>query len=679
MPDPVNLDGLKELTTEKSKEKRALLHVVDFMEKSRKFRRPYMERFEKLFEEYAAWKLKRRTALQRANLKVPYAFNIVETTTPQMAEAFLGERPYIKYGARGWEDVKIAEDLSEYISMQMDEMEFFNSFVQFLKNNSIYGTALAKTPWRVERRLGYTYNEEVDAQGVPKKTRKLAENTLFDGPDFQTIELRDFFPDPTATKPGDVQAMRGRVHRIFRTLDELKAKRRRKFPNGEISGIYENLDTLERGLKSKDTNAWVNAKNVRDTDWDQRHARTLGQDIKDKRVGKLEIWEYWGLFDFFGNGKLIECVIVVANGDTVIRCDINPYEGGLIPFVGTVNYPVPGEFYGIGDIEPNISLIKEGTALRNTRLDQANLAVNRMWKVDRNAGINGRSLFTRPNGIIYTDLMDGIQQLEAPEVTQSSYREIQQIDFDIQNNTANVNPSQGTSNLGRAFGQTARGVEFLTSFADNRVKLKARMIEELVIKRFADTLLKLNKQFSNEAKWFRVQGSPSPFRFLPRDAFHRKYDFIGSGVIDKLSKGQRQQIFMNVVLPLLQTVEGAQPGTMKMSEAIPFILKEFDVQDAIKIINSPQEQAQIAQNRFSQQLASVKGEKDMETESRIKVEAAKALFKRETELAMQMVKGEQTIEQQDNKSERDAENMEIQQIMQLMGGLGGGGNGSAEQ
>ena len=87
------------------------------------------------------------------------------------------------------------------------------------------------------------------------------------------------------------------------------------------------------------------------------------------------------------DGKFEEYLIVIANGDVVVRMEPNFYDYKFKPFVACPNYSRETEFYGIPELLAVRSLIKEANTLRNARLDNINLSVNPMWIADRAAGI----------------------------------------------------------------------------------------------------------------------------------------------------------------------------------------------------------------------------------------------------------------------------------------------------
>ena len=142
--------------------------------------------------------------------------------------------------------------------------------------------------------------------------------TLYEGPVFYNVDILDFYPDWGATRPGDVQSMRACVHRVYRSMEELKAQEKK-----DGVGLYENLDDVERDISKHGYNAWTEPSN-NSSDWPQSYkAYAVNQQPGQKMKGKIELWEYWGQFED-EKGKFREKVITIANGRTVIRLDDNP-------------------------------------------------------------------------------------------------------------------------------------------------------------------------------------------------------------------------------------------------------------------------------------------------------------------------------------------------------------------
>lgn len=571
------LDELSQL----EKEQRAKKHVISFLKKSSEYRKPFEANWEKVQAEYLNTRSVKQNILQRANLKIPYAFTTVETFTPQIVEAFLGEKPYIEAKGMNDEDDPDAEAIGKHFTYQLDRTGFFSKFTVAVKGDLLFGTLIGKAIWSTKVRNGHTY---------------------FDGVEVNNVELQDFYPDWAANNPGDIQSMRGCVHRVYRSLDQIKEKEQRKI-NGETVGIYRNVDKLEMSLRQKGSEAWVNMSAPPDDDMSRAKDMAMGQEAGAKTNDRVELWEYWGLFGLDGiDSDPVECIITIANGDIVLRVEPNPFKEQHKPFFAAVDYPVPGEFYGIGEILPIISLIREGTALRNARLDQTNQSVNRMWLVDRNSGINVRNLYTRPGGIILANDINGIKALDAPESSPAASRDTAQIDYDIQNATAQTNASQSVSNVGRAFGRTAAGINFMQGTTNSRMALKVRLIEDMFIKELGRQMMLLNSQFMDDVTWKRLYNdTPNPYTKYQTEDFCQEYDFQAVGAMERLNKQQRQQVFASVLVPYLQALNQNQPNTIKWDNLTARMFKEFDYRNGQELVTTQEERDQMQQQALVQQ------------------------------------------------------------------------------
>lgn len=579
----------------------ALEYVKKFVRASAEFRRDYEPLWTRLIKEYANARSVKSNPLQRANLKLPYAFTIVETFAPQVMQIFLTEKPYLTVQGRRGATSLSAEQISSYFTYQLDRMEFTREFQSFIKCMSIYGTAIAKTNWDYRSETITKSVKSVDDLGLPSTKKVESTETTFDGPRFTNIDIFDFFPDPTTVRPGDIQSQIGCVHRVYRTYDQIKALEKK-----DGVGIYENLDKLKYNMKEFGTNSWENLGRGLDG-WNRnsQSARVPNSNGNSRYKGKIELFEYWGKLPTMetGDGEYEtddeQYIITIANGDTLIRFQKSPLDYKFKPFIACPNYVVPNEFYGMGDIEVVLSLIKEGTSLRNARLDQANQAVNRMWIVDRNGGINLRNLYSRSGGIILTNDMNGIKELNPPEVPGSGYKETSQIDFDIQNATAMINPSQATSGLGRAFGQTTGGVDYLKSFTAGRLGLKVKNIEDWVMAPLGKQLLLYNRQFVREKQWTYLFGQEArePWSEMDPYIFNQEFDYFVTGAIERMGKQERQQQFSAVIVPFLETIEKYQPNTLKLDGIAQRFFKEFDYKYTDELINTPEQRQQITQQQ----------------------------------------------------------------------------------
>lgn len=532
---------------------RAARFVRKFVQKSDEYRRPHLELATDARELYECWSRQTRSKIQRANLKLPYGFEIIETELPQLTDIFLKEKPLFKFIGRNPFDMQFEERLNDFHSMQVDRMRFQEKFISWTKSLLLDGTAIAKFPYRFEERVvteRKAIQDPMTGEVSYAKEKKLG--VMFDGPDMEYIALHDFFPDWRATQAGDIRSMRGVAHRTWKTFSELKR-----------SGLYKNIDELQTSLRVRGSNAMSAPM------WSSEQINKFDvlndNEQHIKRDELVEVWEYWGEYDKDKDGEFVECLITVINGDTCCRLVENFYDTKFKPFAAAVNIPRDGEFYGIPELMSVKGSIKEATVLRNARLDQTNLNVNRMFVVDRSAGIKQNTLFTRPNGIIYTNDMNGIRALEMPDSSPVSAQEIQMLQQEIQNATGLAAAAPTVSKLASTFGRSATGAQMVQNFQSSRIGLKARLIAYSFIHQMQRIMFETNAQFVTEEQWIRVSdpnaAEQNPFTSLPPDAFSGDFNFELSSSFEDSSEetfGKMQQF-----IQLAGVAEQTQPGTIK--------------------------------------------------------------------------------------------------------------------
>lgn len=574
MNDPFDKLDQPETSADKAtRQRRAVEMVRRFMKKSDEYRRPFLLQAERARELYTVWDLQAKTLTQRANLKLPYAYLIVQSEIPDIVGSLLKDRLPFKVRGRKGQDMQFEDALNDFHSQQLDAMRFSPKFVEFVTALLIDGTAIAKLPYKYREQVVTVRQTVTDPfTGIAYPTKRQELQVMFDGPDCELVPLQDFFPDWSTRSPGNIEGMRGCVHRTTKTFQEL-----------EDAGFYSNLDELRHSTEKKGVDAWG------DPYYKTERSAPNNEDHKRKPI---EVWEYWGLWDPKGNGQYEEYILTVANGDVLIREVENFYDFKFKPFAASVNVVQDGEFYGISELWAVRGLIKEATALRNARLDQVNLAVNRMYVVDRTSGINAKSLYSRPNGIVYTNDMNGIRELPPPEVPASAFNEIQALNNEIQSTSGN-NAGPALSEAGRVFGRSATGASIVSNIAASRAGIKARLISDIFLYRVCDIMLATNAQFVSDDVWIKASdpNAPNPFVQLPREAFHCEYDFerVTSLDADPASQMQNLQQFIQFA----QVAEQTQPGTVKWDVVFQAVGRDLLGRSVKRFVRTDQERQQL--------------------------------------------------------------------------------------
>jgi hypothetical protein len=532
---------------------RAAKFVRKFVEKSSDYREPHIELAIESRELYESWSAQAKTRIQRANLKLPYGFAIIETELAQLSDLFLKEKPLFKFVGREPTDVMWENRLTDFHDMQVENMRFREKCLPLQKALLLDGTVVAKVPYRYDERIVDQRMPQQDPfTGEVFTAKQKVLKVLFDGPDLEQIPLIDFFPDWRTTAPGDIRGMRGCVHRTYKSYNELKRNKK-----------YKNLEEVETSIRGRGCDAW---KAPRWSENFQDSFDTLNDnELNKKKEDLLEVWEYWGEYDLEKDGEFVECVITVVNGEVAIRVDDNFYDDKIKPFVASVNIPRDGEFYGIPELLAVKGLIREATVLRNARLDQTNLSVNRMFVVDRAAGIKQNSLYVRPNGVIYTNDMNGIRALEMPDSSPTSQQEIQGLQMEIQSATGGVGTAGGMSQMARTFGRSATGAQMVSNMTSARIGMKARLFAYLFIRPMQEIMFATNHQFVTDEQWVRVtdpnEAAENPFTVLDPSAFNGNYDFEFVTTFEESADTELAK--MQQFAQLAQAAEQTQPGTIK--------------------------------------------------------------------------------------------------------------------
>lgn len=163
----------------------------------------------------------------------------------------------------------------------------------------------------------------------------------------------------------------------------------------------------------------------------------------------------------YDSEKLVFATLV--NDSILLECKELPF----MPLEMFSPARVPKQAIGMGALRPIHDLHKAYNLVRNQRFDNVNLVINRMWKMKQGAGIDPRKLNSKPGNVIALKDMDAIEPLTTPDVTNSSYKEAQELDIDMQTATGTISTAdtQGEGGfVNTATGQKIRWNEFNARF-----------------------------------------------------------------------------------------------------------------------------------------------------------------------------------------------------------------------
>ena len=505
----------------------------------------------------------------RARVFIPAVFQVIEAAVPKLMTLVFGNEDFFDVVADNPKKQPMAEVIKQLLKYQLANADFFLKFMDFIKQLLMYGTSYFYVYWKVVRKwvwkrtairgpktfLGITVSNNAILGWKEEKVYEVVERR----PEIEVLDVLDVYPDPEARTEKDAKSV---WVRSWMTVEEVKELGAGQFP------VFDSHNVMMLD-QTGTTHTWQESRQVRNS---MRGLQT-GYAGKDQ----VEILTRWGLYDLDGDGIREETLIVIANREILLRAIPNPFHHQRRPIIRSVLFPVPLEWFGVGLIEPIIPLQHELNTIRRQRLDNVNIIINRMWKVNSFADIDLDTLVSSPNGIILTDEMDAIQPLETANVTESAYAEAQAIQTDIENTTT-PKSLQGTPESGR-LGRTASGAQMIISQALEKFGTASKMVEESAIKRVLRMTFELDLQFLDSEEDMTPYAKLFGDLQLAPDQLHVECQFAMKGISEMIGKeGQINQIvsFMGVFGPALAP-ESVQDLMKKMWKLMGFDADEVNL------------------------------------------------------------------------------------------------------
>jgi len=301
-----------------------------------------------------------------------------------MLNTVFNASPVMSVQAREGGDSDLAYLIERWLeyAFQEDELDLYGTMETFFKEACIYGTSFMK----VLPRFG--------GEKLPQ----------LDFIDADPVDITKIFPDPRAS---NLKTAEWVIHRDWVEYDKLIEMAKQ--------GFYKKstVDELEEFLESVTKVDEDKTERLSSIDKDQSYAF-------DHERKTVEILEYWDR----------EQVVSIAGRQVVLKQEENPFHG-LLPFIMTRYTTVPHEFYGIGIPEMAETLQNELNDLRNQRMDNVNIIINRMFIANKYADVEFDSLVSYPGNVILADSVDAVKPLDTRDVTKSIYMEEERLIADI--------------------------------------------------------------------------------------------------------------------------------------------------------------------------------------------------------------------------------------------------------
>jgi hypothetical protein len=410
-----------------------------------------------------------------AELLIPYAFSVVETTLPRM----LSSRPRMLWTPRNQASERNVENVRVICDAQQHKADYELKLQTTGRSGLIYGLGAQKLGWRRETKMKRTHKRAIFGIGPRRLTEEPC--VLWDDPDVEDVSVYDFLWDPYGDNMSNVGYV---IHRSWRSTSYVLGK----VASGAWPEVPLTGEDLEGGGgKQKYVSLWS-------ARWD---AQGKSPDLKEP---VHEVWE-------FHDGRR---VVTVVNRMFPVAVAENPAWHGRLPFHIFRPTEVLHQFVGKGEIEPMEDLQREMNMLRSDRRWNALMTLHRAYFFE-DGTLDPDDVKIGPGALIPVTtngmpLKDLLVPVTVGDIPNSSYQEEAALQQDIERVTGISDPVSGRSGAE----ETATGVQLIQAAAGLRIQLKTRRIELELIKPEAEQWLALNQQRITEEREIALPMTPRP-------------------------------------------------------------------------------------------------------------------------------------------------------------------------
>jgi len=400
------------------------------------------------------------------------------------------------------------------------------------------------------------------------------------------VHIRNIFPEPNTTDWSKV------IHRQKMNYGWIMENIRK----GKFFDVAQDLEGVTEGERFDD---------------DLRTARADRKFIDLTRIWskyekKHTIWELWAPiprkwieFDIPDGPDaevLVPGKVMLASGAWLLSSEESPIPDGNSPLV-KMDYIRTGEPYGKGIPELILDEQDEINEIRNLRVDNVNLIMNKMMAVFEKAIVSRKDMISQPGGMIRLkdnvtdDIRKIITPIEFPDVSQSSFKETMEIERQIQERTGASRVTLGSSNMVRDTNQTLGGMELLKQMFNERIAALGMIIESQFIVECAERIYGLIYQYLEPKDMKAILGdSPVPiadhpmpgmppitiprylaFVFVPPEMVATSYRFKPMGIFSMENKIVKSAQVMDAI----KVMSILPPGMADISGALQYVMEKL--------------------------------------------------------------------------------------------------------
>ena len=399
-----------------------------------------------------------------------FIFATIETSVPIMTDSV----PQIIVIGAEPNDNDVSEVLGHIIRRIWVDQYMDQKLPEIVKTDHIYGTAYAKVWWNPNLKGG------------------LGDVAI------SFVDTRHIYPSPGSTDIDDADYVcfaanmpLASVARMYPdVMDYVKSGRLQTGPWDASLTVEKPLLTENRGanyinttvLSQGTTTTFNSIPRTGRAPMDRNHMVTL-----------VELWDR--------NTDGHPQVTVVCNGVT-LREPFSPFKHDMFPFIPFINYQIPGQFFGMSEIQ-QLYKIQDFINDRNAQLqDIIRLTANPPFIADLTSGVNTKALVNRPGALIWKHPGTEVRWGTPPPIPSALFdvQTLDKSDFDTISGVHDV--TQGRRPTGV---EAAAAIVELQEAAQTRIRQKVRLMEAS-LRRMGKQIISLVQQFYTEERAIRIVG-----------------------------------------------------------------------------------------------------------------------------------------------------------------------------
>ena len=486
----------------------------------------------------------------------------IEWIKPSLMRVFASGDEMVKFTPHGPEDVKMAEQASDYVNYVFTkDNPGWEILYSWFTDALLSKNGIVKVWWEEydeEEREEYRGLEEMELTAlITQEGVEVIEHTEYieyEKPMHDVVIKRSQYNGKIkienvppsefliSREAKNIQDAAFVCHRVEKTLSEL----REMYPD-------ENLDAESLGGSDEELMAF-SAERLERYAFDKSAdywGVGAGDAYDDESLRKFWLHESFLRTDYDDDG-IAELRKICTVGSTVLA----NVAIDRVPFVSLTPVKIPHKFFGLSmaDLVMDLQLMKS-TLMRNLMDNMYNQNFGRYAVLEGAANLDDL-LTQRPGGVVRVKTPNAITPLTTPPLEPYSFQMLEYLDGVRESRAGVSRMSQGLNENALTSHTTASAVNAVMGAANSRVELVARNFAETGVKDLMITIYELLMKNQDKERMIMLRNEWVPVR---PDTWRDKYDCTVSVALGSGNKDQQMAHLSQMLQFASQAMQGGLP------------------------------------------------------------------------------------------------------------------------